>query len=360
MPELSQNDLRAAVASGIITEAQAASVAALAARRITARPGPDDEPFELFRGFAEIFIALGLFILIAGVLGLYIYFASTQGIFIAGIALCAVLGLYFTRRRRMVLPSIVLVCGFALCLFGLASVRLIDLWPIGRPTQGELMVICAVMIAGLSAWYWLFRLPFTVLLLGLTVLAAILILTRSLNPEAMLGPATWIDLFDLRRGSGLAVGTVIFGILAAAAGIWFDMHDPHRLGRASACGFWLHLLAAPAIVNTAGLSAMGLEGGARYLAVAGSLLLLTLFALVIDRRSFLTAGLGYLIWLIWAVSRQDGQGLDWPVVLILIGGSVTALGAGWVQLRARLMRALPDFPGKDRLPPYAGAERGQA
>ncbi|MDN3712817.1 hypothetical protein QWZ10_15515 [Paracoccus cavernae] len=83
------------------------------------------------------------------------------------------------------------------------------------------------------------------------------------------------------------------------------------------------------------------------------LVVMTIFALVIDRRSFLTAGLGYLAWLIWALASRSGEGLDWPVVLILIGGAVTALGAWWVPLRARLMRVLPDFPGKDRLPPYA-------
>ena len=56
------DDLRAAVAAGILTEAQAAGLMALAQGRAGQRAhmAADDEPFEFFRGFSEIFIALGL------------------------------------------------------------------------------------------------------------------------------------------------------------------------------------------------------------------------------------------------------------------------------------------------------------
>ena len=35
---------------------------------------------------------------------------------------------------------------------------------------------------------------------------------------------------------------------------------------------------------------------------------------------------------------------------------ITAIGTWWVQLRAGVMRVLPDFPGKSRLPPYGSTE----
>ena len=56
------DDIRAAVASGLLTEGQAASLTALADSRRGAREGldPGDEPFELFRGFNEIFIIVVL------------------------------------------------------------------------------------------------------------------------------------------------------------------------------------------------------------------------------------------------------------------------------------------------------------
>ena len=62
------DDIRAAVGSGLLTEGQAASLTALAHSRKGAREDlqPGDEPFELFRGFNEIFIMVGLIILGAG------------------------------------------------------------------------------------------------------------------------------------------------------------------------------------------------------------------------------------------------------------------------------------------------------
>ena len=59
MADVSRDDLRAAVAAGHLSAAQAASVLALAQARAGVRL-PEDEPFELFRGFAEIFVAVGL------------------------------------------------------------------------------------------------------------------------------------------------------------------------------------------------------------------------------------------------------------------------------------------------------------
>ena len=39
-----------------------------------------------------------------------------------------------------------------------------------------------------------------------------------------------------------------------------------------------------------------------------------------------------------------------------IGAFITAIGTWWVQLRAGVMRMLPNFPGKSRLPPYGSTE----
>ena len=53
MSQITQDDIRAAVGSGLLSEAQAASLTALAHSRHGARENlaPGDEPFELFRGF---------------------------------------------------------------------------------------------------------------------------------------------------------------------------------------------------------------------------------------------------------------------------------------------------------------------
>ncbi|MHA1127528.1 MAG: hypothetical protein ACTSRN_01085, partial [Alphaproteobacteria bacterium] len=124
----------------------------------------------------------------------------------------------------------------------------------------------------------------------------------------------------------------------------------------SACGFWLHILAAPAIVNVVALSLLNLDGTMGYSLAATALVVIALVALVIDRRSFLTAGIVYIgIILAWALgSGSDG---DWSIAatLLVMGAFITALGTWWVQLRAVLMRVLPNFPLKNRLPPYQEA-----
>ena len=64
-------------------------------------------------------------------------------------------------------------------------------------------------------------------------------------------------------------------------------------------------------------------------------------------------GVAYLGILIgWALSSGD-DGLSIPLLLLILGAFLTAMGTWWTDLRAALMRALPAFPGKDRLPPYA-------
>ena len=117
-------DLRAAVGAGILTEAQAASLVQLSHARTGARHdlSAGDEPFELFKGFNEIFIVVGLVILALGWSGMI---AATMGARIgdvqgqalsfgaAGAIVVWILAEYFTRRRRMVAPSIALAILFA-------------------------------------------------------------------------------------------------------------------------------------------------------------------------------------------------------------------------------------------------------
>ena len=58
MTELTRDDIRAAVGAGMISEAQAASLVARTQARRSGRGhmASLDEPFELFRGFNELFI----------------------------------------------------------------------------------------------------------------------------------------------------------------------------------------------------------------------------------------------------------------------------------------------------------------
>ena len=354
-------DLRAAVASGVLTEAQAASVTALANDRAGKRASmpAEDEPFEFFRGFSEIFVSIGLIILLTGITAMLAWFG--------GVALMSVLPLisagicwwwakYFTLKRRMNLPSMVLATAFgggiylsAITILGQAGLSL------------RVVVVLAFVLAalGMALWYRRFRLPFSAFILGLFVLGAVYTLTASVDALGgfVTGGRGGMDgFFDLRESPQFATATLLFGVAVFLAAMWFDTRDPHRLGRHAATAFWLHMLAAPALVNPVALTLYnsGGAGGIGLLIVA--LVIITVLALVIDRRSFLTAAIAYIaLVLAWVVGDTGNFG-TWTFILIALGGLITAIGTWWVQLRAVVMRILPDFPGKSRLPPYGSTE----
>lgn len=348
------DDLRAAVAAGVLTEAQAARLIALGQSRAGQRTqmSADDEPFELFRGFAEIFVSVGIVLLFSGVM-VFAGILETAILPAVAAGLAWIFALYFIRIRRMALPSIVLTVAYALgtgamlwLLLGPQPERL----PEGR---GVLLLYCGLGLAGMALWYRAFKVPFTLLIAGTIGAVLVYLLVDIVQPYNDLRGLD--HLFDLRSGSGLAIATLIFGLLALAAGLWFDMRDPHRLGRWSASGFWLHILAAPALVNTVALTAYNTGGIAGYLWLAIALAGVSALALVIDRRSFMTAGIGYLgVLIAWAIQAGDSP-MSFALLLLILGAFLTFMGTFWTQMRARLMRALPEFPGKRRLPPYVEA-----
>jgi hypothetical protein len=357
---MTPEDLRAAVAAGILDEAQAARLKALADDRLGRRASlpQEDEPFEFFRGFSEIFISIGLVILLLGILGMFTI--MTAGMLLTLLPLVTAViawwfANYFTLKRRMTLPSMVLAVAFGVGLLTFAFT-----WVAPTITNGRMISIAGFSLAtvGMVAWYLRFRLPFAAFLVGCFALGLIYSVTASaanvagLLAGGMLGEGGYRSFFDLTESPAFATATLIFGIGAFSVGMWFDTRDPHRLGRHSATAFWCHLLAAPALVNTVALTLLN-GSGLGLLSVA--LLGITVLALVIDRRSFLTAAIVYIAIVIgWVMGGNSGT--QWISILIVLGAVITAIGTWWVQLRGWLMGALPDFPGKSRLPPYGSTE----
>jgi hypothetical protein len=359
---MTSDDLRAAVAAGVISESQAASVLALAQGRAGQRAAmpAEDEPFEFFRGFSEIFVSIGLVILLTGIAMLLTWVGGASVLIAVPLGCAAVAWWwagYFTLRRRMNLPSMVLATAFgggiliaAFTLVGLSDTAL---------RAGSIAAFLATA-AALGLWFRRFRLPFTMFLLGLALLGALYTATASVDELGgfVAGSRSGVqDLFDLRQSPAFALATLLFGIVAFAAGMWFDTRDPHRLGRHAATAFWLHLLAAPALVNTVAVTLYNTGGASGVGLLVLALAVITLLALVVDRRSFLTAAIAWIALVIAWVVRGTGEGDvgSWIVVLIVLGALVTGIGTWWVGLRTALMRALPDFPGKHRLPPYGSA-----
>ncbi len=346
--EIREEDIRAAVAAGVIEEDQARALQTYVQDRRGFRGGmtADDEPFVLFSGFSEIFVSIGLILLYLGLAGLLGASAPY-----AAVGISIVLAFYYTRRRRMTLPSIVIAIAFAAG----AAYFITPEWEDFR-LRNPATVVLSFSLPGLVAmavYYWAFRLPFALFLFGLfgfaTMFGAGLAVDAAagskINDFALLA-------FDLRRSGTLGLSSLLFGLMAFAGAMYFDMKDPHRIGRHSACGFWLHIVAAPALTNTILLTLYNLETGFGYALTVCALLLLSLVAIVIDRRSLLTVGIAYAGTLLgWALSQTGVDG-DAPVILLLLGLLVTPLGTWWTAIRVRLMQALPNFPLKERLPPY--------
>jgi hypothetical protein len=355
---ITNDDLRAAVSAGFLSEAQAANLTALSHSRRSAREGlsPGDEPFELFKGFNEVFIVVGLVILTTGWLGAVAAWVSaslslgvvditsrTVQAAVAGAAILWGLSEYFVRRRRMVAPAITLsVLWAGNAATGLAA-AFAQPFMLMQEDYGSLALPFALTTGALAVYWLRFRVPFAMAMIALGLFATALVLAaaRAGTPET---PA---DLFLLSGSGPFAWITLALGVLVFGAAMAFDMSDPFRVTRRSANGFWLHVVAAPALVNTVALTLLAQASPQANALLLLFLLLMALVAIVIDRRSFLIAGVGYCVALAGTVFGGAGSAftvLGLGVVLLL-------LGAFWERIRARLLRSMP-LP-LHRLPPVA-------
>lgn len=348
------DDIRAAVAAGMISEAQAASLTALSDARRGARENLTglQEPFELFRGFNEVFIIIGLTILYTGwfsVTGMMGAADAFDGGFliwgvISLVALSA-LAAYFTLRRRMVGPSIALAIMFAISA---TQTGMALSFEVGQGVSPLTVVSAGTATALLTVFWLVFRIPFALSLIalgGFATIASIFVAGGADLPELD-------DLFLLSGEGPFALLTIALGLVALTAALAFDMSDPHRVTRNAANAFWLHVIAAPAIVNTVALTLFQSEAGWAQPALIGFLTLIALFAVIIDRRSFLISGVGYVVALALTLF-EDQTG----TAILTLGLVLVLVGAQWERLRGALMSVLPNFPGKDRLPPWGLIEQ---
>lgn len=351
MTGVSRDDIRAAVGAGMLDEAQAASLIALAETRSGVRRHMTglDEPFELFRGFNEVFIIVGLSILFSGWLGLtgitisnFTANGYTLTLIYAAVAMAVIflLARYFTLKRRMVGPSIALAVFFAQAA-GQLGAALGWMMGIGLPEWLTMAAGTATVL--LCLYYLWFRVPFTMALIaGGVFLTAFGLL--SIGGTLPSDPA---DMFLLTNDGPFAVLTIALGLVGLVVAMWFDMSDPHRLTRRAQSGFWLHIIAAPAIVNTVALTLFEVGTLTAQLSLIAFVTAMALFAVVIDRRSFLVSAVGYIVAL--SVTVIEDQAF---IAILLLGFGLVLLGAKWEAIRRALMKSLPAFPGKTRLPPW--------
>lgn len=348
---IERDDLRAAVGAGIVTEAQAVSLAGLADNRRGARSdlAVGDEPFELFKGFNEIFIIVGLLILAAGwtgVMGVYYVsnIANPQqfGLVNGGVGAVVLwlLSEYFIRKRRMVGPAIALSILFAINAALALTAYFAQPFMVAQQDYSSLPWPFTLGTVALFIYWLRFRVPFAMAMIavGLFIVSIMVVATSQGTPQSA------SDLFLLSAGGPFAWITLALGFAVFAAAMAFDMSDPHRVTRRSANGFWLHVVAAPALVNTLALTL--LESNA-HLALFGVMMVFAIVAIIIDRRSFLIAAIGYIVALASTVFEGEGAAMT----VLILGIVLLLLGAFWEKIRARLLRLMPRFVPLHRLPP---------
>lgn len=352
---LGRDDLRAAVAAGIVTEAQAASLSSLAHSRNGARENlaPGDEPFELFKGFNEIFIVIGFGILTSGyiaVAGLWVALGAL-GNPISAVGSAAALGAvvvwlfseYFIRRRRMVAPAIALSIMWAACASTAFTAWMGQVFMLAQEDYSSLPVPMACATVAVLVHWLRFKVPFSLAIVacGTFLVAVFVAASSSGTPDGI------ADLFLLSAGGPFAWITLALGGVVFAMAMMFDMSDPHRVTRRSANGFWLHVIAAPALVNTTALSFLDQDTGLAHALLLLALTLFAVIAIIIDRRSFLIAAVGYSATLAFIVF--DGEGGAYT--LFALGLGLVLLGAFWERLRAVLLHLLGPILPLSKLPP---------
>ena len=350
---INKDDLRASVGAGILTEAQAASLQALADSRRGARENldPGDEPFELFKGFNEIFIVVGLAILTSGWIGVVTFMTIDNGNIRNGLIIAGMLGAgiiwllseYFIRRRRMVAPAIALSLMFAgNAGFGFAG-GLAEIFMVARGDNSSLALPFILATFAMVFYWFRFRVPFALAIIAVMAFGVSILIAGNSNGA----PNDTRDLFLLSADGPFALITLGIGVIVFAIAMMFDMSDPHRVTRRAANGFWLHVVAAPALVNTLALSLLDTGSSWSNTMLIAVMALFALVAIIIDRRSFLIAAISYIV--VLSSTVFDGEGAVFTV--LMLGAFLVFLGARWESIRAKLLRALPGFVPKHRLPP---------
>lgn len=334
----SDGEIQSAVEAGAITASAAAAlrdhVAGLRATSMV-----DEEQFRLITGFNDIFVSIACVLVVFAA-------AAVGGTLIGGVAAGVLVAIaswvmaeVFTRRRRMALPSIILLltfvtaCGSAV---GFTAARIVGEGEYSQRRVAAILVAGAIG-AGLAALaHWRrFRVAITVAAAIGALVLFVLALVGAIRNEPTGDPA-------LIAGVALACGVGVF-----AYAMRWDMSDRARTTQRADIAFWLHLVAAPLIAHPL-FYWMGVTGGAT-IGVAGAIGMIAVYlvfaavALAVDRRALLVSALAYVLVALAQLFRSYGAiKLNVALTALVIGSALLCLSAWWHTIRAHLLARLPD------------------
>ncbi|MEO7602498.1 MAG: hypothetical protein ABIS39_04435 [Sphingomicrobium sp.] len=347
----SQQELDDAVASGVITAAAAEALRAHVEGQ-RSMVIADEEQFRLITGFNDIFVSIAAAILLFAVSWIGQTIGSNLGLVIDGdgpsllapLAVAATawgLAMFFTAKRRMALPSILLLLAFVIGAFLATAFGLVS--AVGQetfdrtPQLGGLVAAVAGVVGAGAAWlHWrTFRVPITIAA-GTAAAAAVVVglLVAALGER-------------LENAHDLILGiTLMLGIGVFLFAMWWDSSDRARLTRRSDVAFWLHLLAAPMIIHPV-FTLLGLNDGTATIGEGFVVILLYVVigitALAIDRRALLVSALAYVLYALTELFKQFGAvELNVALTALVIGSALLMLSAFWHQARRAVVVRLPE------------------
>lgn len=343
-----RREIRAATEEGVLTPDQARAFENFLQQRSDPDRGLDSENLRFLTNFNDVFLAIGMSILVFGV-GAASFFTFVGDdvskwtlvvlpvpVLVASWALAE----YFAGRRRLLLPSMVLVLSICVsaAMIGVALMVPADVVANEIDDGADLLASIGYVGFGLSAIaalgaHYRFKLPFALL------------------PFAMsLAGLAYTAILQAGQGDAVISGlaALVIGLATLVAAIWFDMKDPLRASLSSDKAFWLHLAAAPQIIF--GVRGLVLGSGFTPAGATDSiamLLVLAIFALLsvaLNRRALIVSGLvtfaTAIVALLNSVSGGD-TGSTMMLAALVVGGAIVLLGGGWRTARKALLQFVP-------------------
>jgi len=338
-----EDDLRGAVASGALS-AEAAEALRNHARYARAVPQTDEEHFRLVNSFNDIFVTIAAVLLLVAMAGIGQAFTPMldgpppfSGVLIAGAAWT--MAEFFTRKRRMALPSIVLLLAFVGGVFEALlgfTIMAFDQPDTNKTLAAVLVAGCALITAGAAFVHWRrFMVPITVAAGSAAVAATgIALIVAAIGPD------------NLRPDTVLMPLVFAAGIAIFLFAMRWDTSDRERRTRRSDVAFWLHLLAAPMIAHPLfhwiGVTQGQDIGAGAAVAVLVVYIAMGLVALAIDRRALLVSALAYVLaTLTWLFDRFGAVELNVALTALVIGSALLTLSAFWTPIRNAIVHQLP-------------------
>ncbi len=350
----SEADLQSAVSAGVLSHDAAE---ALRAHSVSLRgvPVADEEQFRLITGFNDIFVTIACALVIFAA-------ASVGGTITEWLGALLVAGASwlmaeaFTRKRRMALPSIVLLIAFTVSLGLAAGLLAGPLFPehaeqnsytsggevetytlmVRYPWQAAALAAIGGLAAAIAAaLHWLrFRVSITIAAgIGSIVLLLLAALAAATGQE-------------LESNAVIAPAALLCGLAVFAYAMRWDLTDTVRKTQNADIAFWLHLLAAPLIAHPL-FYWMGVTSGEKIgtgaaMGVLGIYMLFGVVALAVDRRALLVSALAYVLVAMGQLFRQFGAvELNVALTALVIGSALLALSAFWTPIRSALVNRLP-------------------